>query len=169
MKKRRLQTIEARLNAYINKTGTCWLWTKDTYDYGYGKLSIGKGKQVRVHRYMYEKYKGEIPNGMNVLHTCDNPRCCNPDHLFLGTQKDNMVDAKAKDRIGYKIYYGDDHPNAKITLEIADKIRELYKSGKYYQQEIGKMYGISQAVVSKIILNIAWTKKGEKLVTIDKK
>jgi len=60
MKEHRLRTIEQRLNAYINKTDSCWLWTKNTYNYGYGKLSIGKGRQVRVHRFMYEKYKGAI-------------------------------------------------------------------------------------------------------------
>lgn len=168
MKKRRLQTIEARLNAYLDKTGECWLWTKNTYNYGYGKLSIGRSKQVRAHRYMYEKYKGEIPQGMNVLHTCDNPRCCNPKHLFLGNQKANMSDAKEKGRIGYRTFYGENHANSKITMEIANKIRELYKSGNYYQRELGEIFGVSQPVVSRIILNIGWLKNGEESVKINK-
>ena len=161
---KRLRTIEQRLNAYINKTSTGWLWTKDTYNYGYGKLSIGKGKQVRAHRYMYEKYKGVIPDGMMVLHTCDTPRCCNPEHLFLGNQIDNMGDAKEKGRVGYKTFYGDSHPRSKITMQQAEEIKELYKSGKYYQKEIGSMYGISQAVVSKILLGLSYAKNGTTLV-----
>lgn len=163
-KKRRLQTIEQRLNKYINKTATCWLWTQDVYNYGYGKLSVGKGKQVRVHRYMYEKYKGEIPNGMSVLHTCDTPRCCNPEHLFLGTQTDNMRDAKQKNRIGYKVFHGENHPLSKVTMKQVEEIKDLYKTGNYYQRELGEKYGISQACISRILLGLAYTKKGETLV-----
>lgn len=164
MKKRRLQTIEQRLNTYIDKTNTCWLWIQDVYKYGYGKLSVGRGKQVRAHRYMYEKYKGKIPDGMNVLHTCDTPRCCNPDHLFLGTQIDNMRDASEKNRIGYKTFYGATNPNSKITEKQVEEIKELYKSGKFYQREIGEKYNMSQASISKILLGLTYTKKGSKLV-----
>lgn len=164
MKKRRLQTIEARLNKYIDKSSDCWLWTQDVYKYGYGKLSIGKGKQVRVHRYMYQKYKGNIPESLSVLHKCDNPRCCNPEHLFLGNQKDNMSDAKEKGRIGYRTFFGEDHSNSKITLDIAEKIREMYKTGNFYQRELGEMFGIKQATVSRIILNQAWLRNGTETV-----
>jgi len=106
---------------------------------------------------------------MNVLHTCDNPRCCNPEHLFLGNQKDNMIDAREKGRIGYKTFYGEDHKNSKITMEQANQIREMYNSGKYYQKEIAKIFGISQPVVSKIILGLSYTKNGTKLVTLESK
>ena len=167
MKARRLQSIEARLNAYINKTPTCWLWTKNTYNYGYGKLSIGRGRQVRAHRYMYEKYKGKIPKDMNVLHTCDTPQCCNPEHLFLGNQTDNMKDAQGKGRIGYRVFYGENNHNSKITLEIAKEIIKLFATGQYYQQELGKMFGVSQATVSKIILGYTWTRNGEKTIKIN--
>lgn len=164
MKKRRLQTVEERINKYINKTDTCWLWTQDVYNYGYGKLSIGKGKQVRAHRYMYEKYKGTIPNNMNVLHTCDNPRCCNPEHLFLGSQEDNVKDMMDKSRGGYKTFHGDNHPMRKIDMAKAEEIRALWAKGGLYQREIGERFGVSQAVVSKIIKGELWTKNGTTLV-----
>lgn len=169
MKKRRLQSIEQRLNAYIDKSGSCWLWTMNTYNYGYGKLSIGKGKQVRAHRYIYEQSKGKIPEGMMVLHTCDNPRCCNPEHLFLGNQKDNMVDAKEKGRIGYKAFFGDKHSNSKLTMEQVAEIKQLYLSGKYYQSELSKMFKVSQPVISKVILGQSYSRSGEQLITIKNK
>ena len=162
----RLQNIEERLNKYVDKTNTCWNWTRDVYNYGYGKLSIGRGKQTRAHRYVYIKQFGEIPEGMNVLHKCDNPRCVNPSHLFLGTQKDNVIDMMSRGRGGYKTFFGENHANSKLTMEKASEIRDMYKTGRYFQREIGERFGISQAVVSKIIMGTSWTRNGSEVVKI---
>ncbi len=76
----------------------CWIWQGAPISDGYGRITI-KGKQVRVHRLMYEiSHSTKIPPGMVVCHTCDTPLCCNPDHLFLGTPKDNHYDAMEKGR-----------------------------------------------------------------------
>lgn len=75
-----------------------------------------------------------------------------------------MSDAKEKGRIGYRTFFGEDHSNSKITLDIAEKIREMYKTGNFYQRELGEMFGIKQATVSRIILNQAWLRNGTETV-----
>jgi hypothetical protein len=78
-------------------TNDCWEWQSTTNNKGYGTISI-KGRSRLAHRFSYEIHNGSIPNGLNVLHRCDNPLCCNPAHLFLGTQRDNIADMVAKGR-----------------------------------------------------------------------
>jgi len=79
-----------------DKTG-CWEWTGYVIPSGYAYVSINM-KKTYLHRYSYIVHKGNIPNGLFVLHHCDNKRCCNPEHLFLGTQADNMDDMISKGR-----------------------------------------------------------------------
>ena len=75
----------------------CWVWTGSLFESGYGRFSRSN-KKLRAHRVSYEIYKGAIPDGMHVLHECDNPPCVNPNHLFLGTHLDNMKDMERKGR-----------------------------------------------------------------------
>jgi hypothetical protein len=75
----------------------CWIWTGRRYTKGYGQASF-RGRNIRAHRYAYEAWKGPIPAGMMVLHSCDNPPCVNPDHLRIGTARDNMMDAIQRGR-----------------------------------------------------------------------
>ena len=78
----------------------CWLWMDCAHEFGYGLLKIGgrKGPVVRAHRYAWELHNGPIPRGLFVCHRCDNPPCCNPAHLFLGTNADNVRDMRRKGR-----------------------------------------------------------------------
>ena len=92
----------------INARG-CWVWKLSKDHVGYGRLKVSLGSRDRfvftsAHRYAYQIWNGEIPGGMCVLHRCDNPPCCNPEHLFLGTHSDNMRDMHTKGRgpRGYK-------------------------------------------------------------------
>jgi hypothetical protein len=83
----------------VNKTNSCWLWTAGSRGKtGYGAFKINN-KVVDAHRVSYTLYKGEIPNGMYVCHTCDNRKCVNPEHLFLGSAKENWQDGFDKGRI----------------------------------------------------------------------
>jgi hypothetical protein len=89
-----------RFMAKVNKTETCWLWTGGIIvrGYPYGLFRVDRSPMKLAHRVSYELHKGEIPDGLNVLHTCDNPRCVNPEHLFVGTQKENIQDMNRKGR-----------------------------------------------------------------------
>lgn len=79
----------------IEANTSCWLWTRSYNHKGYGRLM-----NRQAHRLSYAEFKGPIPSGMLVCHKCDTPACINPDHLFIGTGKDNMMDAAAKGRLG---------------------------------------------------------------------
>lgn len=100
--------IEDRFWEKVVKTASCWLWTGSAGGFGYGQLHSGtkyNRKLLRTHRLSWEIHNGKVPDGLCVLHKCDNPKCVNPDHLFLGTHKDNAQDCMKKGRFvpgGYR-------------------------------------------------------------------
>jgi len=153
---KRYKKIEDKLRNYIHKTDKCWIWTGDKYDSGYGRLTLKLGLQVRAHRFMYEQRFGKIPEGMFALHKCDVRACVNPEHIFIGTKKDNMRDCVSKGRNRYKTLKGTESPNSNLTDRDITEIRELYKTGKFFQREIGRKFGVSQVTVSRIILGYSY-------------
>lgn len=117
------KTLEERFWAKVdNRNGEgCWTWNGDSYPKGYGRLKIdGKGK--RAHRISYELFCGPIPDGLHVLHKCDNPACVRPDHLWVGTNKDNIRDKVKKGRQAHN--RGVNHGRAKLTPKQVMKIRQ---------------------------------------------
>jgi len=116
----------------------CWLWTGPVINRGYGRIN-----RKLAHRAAYEAFRGPIPKGQCVCHKCDNPICVNPDHLFIGTQKDNMMDKARKGRGN----------NTKITADTAREVRN--NTGTY--REISKKFGVSIGMVHYIKRMKYWT------------
>lgn len=157
--------VEDRVKNYVMKTSTCWIWVGHKNEHGYGLITNNYRKQVRAHRFIYEQTYGKIPKGLNALHKCDNPACVNPKHIFLGTQKDNVIDMIKKDRGGYKSFHGESHWNKKLNMKAVETIRRAWEKGGVYQSELAKQFGVSQQVISKVVNYKAWTKNGTNLVT----
>lgn len=88
----------------VNKTDSCWLWVGTRTAAGYGQITMGRGRTVYAHRVSYEMHHGPIPDNYYVCHTCDNPSCVNPSHLWVGTNSDNIRDAVRKGRHSSKTH-----------------------------------------------------------------
>ena len=145
------KSIEERFWPKVNKNGTdgCWFWTASTNSSGYGQIGLGghDGPPVAAHRVSWEIHNGPIPEGnfygtTLVCHHCDEPLCVNPDHLFLGTQFDNMRDASKKGRMK--------NPAAKLNDRSVGQIRSHLATGKVRQDVIAAMYGVCQQTISDI-------------------
>lgn len=136
----------------IASENECWNWTGGLTD-GYGIFST-RERNVLAHRLSWELAFGKIPEGLCILHECDNPRCVNPSHLFLGTREDNNRDRSSKGRDGSA--KGERNNGAKITAKQVKTIREMYLTGEFSQLAIGKMFGISESEVGNIVNLITW-------------
>lgn len=142
----------ARFNAKVSRYGPdeCWAWGGDTY----GQLSIG-GRQIPAHRFSYVLHYGHIPDGLWVLHKCDNPPCVNPRHLFAGTHADNVADMVAKGRQAK----GEQNGNSLITCDDVPTIFSLRDMG-LTQAAIGDAVGLSQREVCDILHGKWWKHLG---------
>lgn len=148
-------TIEERFWAHVQKTDNCWLWNGSTLN-KYGYFGYG-GKTYRAHRIAFMLTKRSLFNpALSVLHTCDNPPCVNPDHLFQGTQTDNIIDMDIKGRRGKSGLSGEYNPSSKLTNEEVVQIRKLLSTGKLYQREIAKIYGVHTETIGAIKRGKNW-------------
>jgi DNA-binding transcriptional regulator YiaG len=138
--------------ANIGKPNDCWNWNGSKSNDGYGTVTSGNTTQY-AHRIAYSLTCGSIPKGQLVCHHCDNRRCVNPNHLFLGTHQDNSDDMKAKQRSARGARHGTHtHPErfqSKLTDAQVAQIRAMRKQG-IVQRTIAKLFGISPMHVSKI-------------------
>lgn len=129
----------------------CLPWTASVIR-GYGQINRGDGQPVLAHRLAWELANGPIPDGLFVCHKCDNPICVNVDHLFLGTAKDNMVDAVSKGRSAR----GERAGPSKLTLEKVLEIKKLYSQGNHTQQGLADRFGVCQQAIQKILSGENW-------------
>lgn len=148
----------ARFWDKVDKSGNCWTWMAAIDGKGYGRINAPGRKMVAAHRFSYELAFGPIPDGLFVCHRCDNRRCVNPDHLFLGTAKDNTADMIAKGR-GKRPplpnVKGERHPGVKLTAVQVMAIREAVATG-VQQRILAMQYGVCKATISLIIKRKNW-------------
>ena len=132
----------------------CWPWQGGGKKDGYGSFYTGE-RLDGAHRFSYELNKGPITDGLWVLHKCDNPRCVNPDHLFLGTQTDNMQDCSVKGRAKGGPHLGTDNINAKLTEDAVRDIRQRYAGGEI-APTLALEYGVSHPAIYAVIHRRTW-------------
>lgn len=132
-------TLEQRFFSKIDRTETCWIWIGNKRPNGYGTIQEGgKGSStLSAHRLSYKIHKGDIPEGLVIMHSCDNPSCVNPDHLSVGTYKENTADMIAKGRKLTVAPLGTSNGKAKLNDELVRYIRQnLHKSHASLAREL---------------------------------
>lgn len=132
----------------------CWLWYGATNNAGYGHLGAAPRKTIAAHRAAYESAVGPIPPGVHVLHRCDNPPCCNPAHLWLGTAADNAADKVKKGR-ARAVYHWRGEGNAKAKLTAAQVLEIARSSGS--PGETAKRYGVCYSTIHQIRRGLIWS------------
>lgn len=157
------KTVEQRFWEKVDKSGPngCWNWTASTVFFGYGEIGIGGKKKKRAHRLSWELHNGKIPADRWVLHKCNNPACVNPDHLYLGTPKDNMQDKKRAGRQnlwGRKVpgVQGEKNHNAQLTEAKVRQLREEYKKEGVTFSDLERKYGFNHETIRRAVIGQTW-------------
>lgn len=142
----------------VDRSGECWLWTAYRNEDGYGTVRFD-GRMQGAHRVAWQLTHGPIPDGLDVLHSCDNPPCCKPDHLFLGTNHDNVIDRHTKGRSKNLFSSDERHPArlrrgakhwcAKLSDDAVRQIRQRRERGET-TVSIGRALGVNTGTVSRI-------------------
>jgi len=146
-----MRTVKERFEQKVNVTDGCHLWTAcaNNKTNGYGLINID-GKMEYAHRMAYELYVGKIPDGLFVLHKCDVRLCCNPEHLFVGTQKENLDDMTRKGRRAK----GEGGGTSKLKTHEVLEIRSM--AGTKTQTAIAGIFGVSRRLIGLIINRKRW-------------
>jgi hypothetical protein len=161
-------TLQERFETKIVKTDRCWIWTATKNNMGYGMLSVSPAVGKRLaHRISYEMHVGPIPDGLCVLHECDNPACVNPKHLFLGTKRDNVADMDTKGRrvVGINpdnkppTLRADAHPGAKLTSTLVKRLRERHAEGEALCA-LARECGINKSAMRSALRGKTWPEAG---------
>lgn len=143
-------------NVSIGSDDECWEWIglSGTNQYAGTRMY---GQSIIGHRFVYESVYGKIPDGLYVCHHCDNPPCCNPKHLFLGTHQDNVNDREIKGRNRLPNVKGERHGNHKLTEVQVREIRDLYASGEHSYYSLSDIYGVSFGQIRNVVKRRAWS------------
>ena len=143
--------IERRFFKYVDRSGECWVWTGWRTCKGYGSIRLN-GKNAAAHRVSWEIHNGPIPGGLFVLHHCDNPPCVRPEHLFVGTAKDNTHDMIGKSRHAH----GERHHARKLNPESVRAIRARYAVGGVSMASLAAEYGVWLLSIQNVIHGRTW-------------
>lgn len=144
--------------------GECWNWTKSVDSSGYGQVKH-LGKILKAHRISYEVHVGKIPDGLCVLHKCDNPSCVNPNHLRVGTKLDNTRDMISKGRARFKEgtgaidpLRGEDNPGSVLTESQVAYIRRVYiaRHPQFGQCALARKFSVSQGTIHRVVYRKCW-------------
>lgn len=152
----------ARYEAKVDRTGggdTCHEWTAGRFTGGYGAFGVGN-RLVKAHRVAYVLAYGFVPAGLVVRHRCDNPPCCNPRHLTLGTNQDNSQDMIDRARQ----LKGEGHGMAKLTIDIVNECRRQVRQGAKYP-DLARKYGVVQSGIRYAVTGVTWPDADEPPVT----
>jgi hypothetical protein len=148
-----------RFDSYFTKGDGCWVWHGPRHDFGYGQICRGR-TPFYAHREAYERAFGPIPPGLEVLHSCDNPPCVRPDHLFIGTQAENMADCKRKGRNRGGSLGGERAYQARLTPEQVDKIRLsirlIGETQNQHHARLARWYGVHRKTIYDVIARRSW-------------
>ncbi len=156
MKLTKRQVINFWNKVNVLEDDKCWEWTASRRPQGYGQLNINR-KLYYAHRISWQiANQKSVPKGIQVLHSCDNRKCVNPSHLWLGSQKDNIRDMVAKGRNNPWSPKGEAHPMARLCEGEVKAIRLLYATGKYTYNELSKKFDINQGHVGNIVNGKIW-------------
>ncbi len=147
------QSTITRFWAKLDTSGACWVGTGYCLPSGYGQLTQKRFTKLRAHRVAYELEFGPIPDGFHVCHTCDNPPCCNPAHLFLGTDLDNLRDMQRKGRRHLTVAACNGH--AKLTEIQVREIRTAAARGIHHLS-LAAAYGVSRTAIRDVANGRRW-------------
>lgn len=138
--------------SFVDKTAECWVWNGSRNAAGYGHISVN-GKKVLTHRHSYLLEHGAIPEGLFILHRCDNPPCVRPSHLYAGTKKRNAMDRVERGRSWDS--RGENHPTVKLTEAEVLAIRSALSHGAGLS-DLGRQYGVTPQAIYQIKTRRAW-------------
>ena len=145
-----------RFNSIENENG-CWIWQGGKTNFGYGTIGIGNNKTELVHRLAYKFWDGEVSSDLFVCHHCDQPLCVNPNHLFLGTNQDNIDDKMYKGRAYTGVHKGELNVRSSLTDKQVKELKyDLFKRNMK-QVDLCEKFGVSRDVVSSIFRGRTWT------------
>lgn len=145
------ESLKSRILVKFRGVSGCWEWYGYITKYGYGQTTY-RSKSILANRLSWMLFNGELKKELDVCHHCDNPKCINPDHLFVGTASENIQDCFNKNRKSHK---GVNHPGAKITDDDVKKILQLRRTGWTYRK-LSDRFKISVGAVNCVINRRTW-------------
>lgn len=148
----------------VDKGEDCWEWQGAISDTGYGKACIGHQRTMNAHRLAYLLSHGPIPDGLFVCHACDNRRCVNPRHLFVGTAADNSRDMIKKGRHRARPLRGEKNPSSKLTWVEVTQIRDRWTGGETDKHALAREYKVTPTQISNIVSGRQWKVDGRQNV-----